>query len=448
MDYLAEKFARLGTDNAPGQEGLQKAEDLPMIGDKLEGPAVDFSHGDVNAHQPIPGSLETFVKHYCVDGTYQAYTEYRGKGAIREYLAEKLAEYSGAPVDPKTEIILTPGTQGALFLAMGSLVGRGDKVAIVEPDYFDNRKLVEFFEGEMVPIHMNWKDAAPHTSGIDLKELEEAFKNGVKLFLYSNPNNPTGAVFSKEEVSEIARLAKKYDVAILADELYSRQILEKADLKETVLDMASHIVDRSMDMYAPKEAYSEDWDVKSLISYAEEFYAPAGFLKEEKLQEMSRDELETFLHKVAVDYYNAREENNTAPIMRELENLVMLKVVDSHWMEHLDAMDALREGIGLRAYGQRDPLVEYKFEAYEMFEAMKEAIVDDVVRYMYRVNVVTQPVVEDHLSEASTNNPNVDGSTETPKEPVRNDSTVGRNDPCPCGSGKKYKNCCGKNQNS
>lgn len=227
-----------------------------------------------------------------------------------------------------------------------------------------------------------------------------------------------------------------------------RQILEKADLKETVLGMASHIVDRSMDMYAPKEAYSEDWDVKSLISYAEEFYAPAGFLKEEKLQEMSRDELETFLHKVAVDYYNAREENNTAPIMRELENLVMLKVVDSHWMEHLDAMDALREGIGLRAYGQRDPLVEYKFEAYEMFEAMKEAIVDDVVRYMYRVNVVTQPVVEDHLSEASTNNPNVDGSTETPKEPVRNDSTVGRNDPCPCGSGKKYKNCCGKNQNS
>ena len=147
MDYLAEKFARLGTDNAPGQEGLQKAEELPMIGDKLEGPAVDFSHGDVNAHQPIPGSLETFVKHYCVDGTYQAYTEYRGKGAIREYLAEKLAEYSGAPVDPKTEIILTPGTQGALFLAMGSLVGRGDKVAIVEPDYFDNRKLVEFFRG-------------------------------------------------------------------------------------------------------------------------------------------------------------------------------------------------------------------------------------------------------------------------------------------------------------
>jgi preprotein translocase subunit SecA len=224
-----------------------------------------------------------------------------------------------------------------------------------------------------------------------------------------------------------------------------RKILERADLKSTVLDMASHIVDRSLDMYAPKEAYSEDWDIKSLIKYAEEFYAPQGLLQEDKLAEMSRDELEKYMHKVAEDAYNAREEKNGSEIMRELENLVMLKVVDSHWMEHLDAMDALREGIGLRAYGQRDPLVEYKFEAYDMFEAMKEAIVDDVVKYMYRVNVVTQPVVEDHLSNASVNNPNVDGSDERVREPVKAKPTVGRNDPCPCGSGKKYKNCCGKN---
>lgn len=222
---LQEKFARLGTDNAPGQEGLQKEEALPMIGDKLEGPAVDFSHGDVNAHTPIPGSLETFVKQYAVEGTYQAYTEYRGKGTIRQYLAEKLAEYSGAPVDPDTEIILTPGTQGALFLAMGSLVARGDKVAIVEPDYFDNRKLVEFFEGEIVLIQMRWQEVE-RNSGIDLKQLEEAFKSGVKLFLYSNPNNPTGVVYSPEEVAAIGRLAKQYNVAVLADELYSRQIFD------------------------------------------------------------------------------------------------------------------------------------------------------------------------------------------------------------------------------
>ncbi|WP_394806978.1 preprotein translocase subunit SecA [Acidaminococcus timonensis] len=206
-----------------------------------------------------------------------------------------------------------------------------------------------------------------------------------------------------------------------------RKILEKADLKETVLSMADHIVDRTMDMYAPKEAYSEDWDIPALIKYAEEFYAPAGRLKADELANMSREELEEYLHKVAHDYYNEREAAITAPIMRELENLVMLKVVDTHWMEHLDAMDALREGIGLRAYGQRDPLVEYKFEAYDMFEAMKEAIVDDVVRYMYRVNVVTQPTVEDHLSQASVNNPNVDGTAEQDKSPAESHPQATKN---------------------
>lgn len=206
-----------------------------------------------------------------------------------------------------------------------------------------------------------------------------------------------------------------------------RKILEKADLKETVLSMADHIVDRTMDMYAPKEAYSEDWDIPAMIKYAEEFYAPAGKLKADELANMSREELEEYLHKVAHDYYNEREAAIGAPIMRELENLVMLKVVDTHWMEHLDAMDALREGIGLRAYGQRDPLVEYKFEAYDMFEAMKEAIVDDVARYMYRVNVVTQPTVEDHLSQASVNNPNVDGAAEQAKSPAESHPQATKN---------------------
>ena len=252
---LEEKFARLGTENAPGQEGLQKAEALPMIGEKLDGPAVDFSHGDVNAHTPIPGSLETFVRHYAMDGTFQAYTEYRGKGSIRQYLAEKLAEFSGAPVDPDREIILTPGTQGALFLAMGSLVSSGDKVAIVEPDYFDNRKLVEFFEGEIVPVPMRWQEAPAGTSGIDLEALEQAFRNGVKLFLYSNPNNPTGAVYSKEEVTEIARLAKKYGVAILADELYSRQIFDP-DWEYTHIRALSEKPDQLITIIGPSKTES------------------------------------------------------------------------------------------------------------------------------------------------------------------------------------------------
>lgn len=222
-----------------------------------------------------------------------------------------------------------------------------------------------------------------------------------------------------------------------------RRILIKGDLRENIIDMINRLVDRTITMYAPPEVYSEEWDLPAMIAYAEEFYAPEGKLTVEHLQTLSREELDEYLHETAINHYEERENMMGSGVMRELENLVMLKVVDSQWMEHLDAMDMLREGVGLRAYGQRDPLVEYKFEAYDMFEAMKGAIQDDVVRYIYRVNLVSQPKVEDHLANASVNNPSGDSETEK-KQPLHNKNEIGRNDPCPCGSGKKYKNCCGK----
>ena len=221
-----------------------------------------------------------------------------------------------------------------------------------------------------------------------------------------------------------------------------KKILVENNLRENIMDMVTRVVDRTMVMYAPPDVYSEEWDLPALIAYAEEFYAPPNTLTVEHLQTLSREELNEYLQKLAVDYYEQREESITPGIMRELENLVMLKVVDSHWMQHLDAMDMLREGVGLRAYGQRDPLVEYKLEAYDMFQAMIDAIQDDVVRYMYRVNVVTQPKVEDRLQNATVNNPSGDSEADA-KKPVVKGEEIGRNDPCPCGSGKKYKNCCG-----
>ena len=178
-----------------------------------------------------------------------------------------------------------------------------------------------------------------------------------------------------------------------------KKILRQEDLSGTIKEMVEKVVDRTMAMYAPPEVYSEDWDLKALIQYAEEFYAPRGLMTIDHLQTLSREELDEYLHKVAEDWYQARENAIGSELMRELENLVMLKVVDNHWMEHLDAMDMLREGVGLRAYGQKDPLVEYKFEAYDMFEAMIDAIQDDVVRYIYHVNVVTQ-AADDHLENA------------------------------------------------
>ena len=181
-----------------------------------------------------------------------------------------------------------------------------------------------------------------------------------------------------------------------------KKILAKADLRENIMEMVEKVVDRTMAMYAPPEVYSEDWDLPALIRYAEEFFAPYGMLKADELGNLSREELDEYLHKVADEHYKAREAAIGSELMRELENLVMLKVVDNHWMEHLDSMDLLREGVGLRAYGQKDPLVEYKFEAYDMFEAMIGAIQDDVVRYIYHVNVVTeqQPAEANAIEEA------------------------------------------------
>ncbi|MBE6969689.1 MAG: aminotransferase class I/II-fold pyridoxal phosphate-dependent enzyme, partial [Ruminococcaceae bacterium] len=152
---IQEKFQRLGIDNAPGQESLQKAQVLDLRGEKLEGPAVDFSHGDVDAHEPTPGSFEVFSAG-VEEGAAQAYTPYRGRKTILEDVAESLSKFAGVKIDPASQLILTPGTQGALFLAMGCNIMPGDPVAIVEPDYFANRKMVEFFGGKLIGIPMHY----------------------------------------------------------------------------------------------------------------------------------------------------------------------------------------------------------------------------------------------------------------------------------------------------
>ncbi|MCG6843185.1 pyridoxal phosphate-dependent aminotransferase [Fusobacterium nucleatum] len=227
MSMVEEKFKKLGVENAPGQELLQKGVKLDLKGEKILGEKIDFSHGDVDAHKPLPNSLELFIEGFNKGGI-QAYTEYKGNKEIREYIAGKLSEYIKMNI-PADNLIITPGTQGALFLATGSLITRGTKVSIVEPDYFANRKLVEFFEGEIVSIELDYFNVNEKKAGLNLKQLEEAFKSGVELFLFSNPNNPTGVIYSDEEITEIARLVNKYNVTVIADELYSRQIFDNRE---------------------------------------------------------------------------------------------------------------------------------------------------------------------------------------------------------------------------
>jgi len=227
-----------------------------------------------------------------------------------------------------------------------------------------------------------------------------------------------------------------------------RKILRGEDLKENIFFMLDKIIESEMDQYANAKLYPEEWTLDGLIEDAEKIYAPEGKLKKEELEAMSRDELEETLRKTAHEAYAAREQLFGEENMRELEKVVMLRVVDNHWMEHLDRMDMLREGINLRAYGQRNPLVEYKIEALDMFEAMEAAIQTDIAKLMYRVSIVTQEQqqLQDRLQTARASHGEESDAAETKKKPQRNKNDIGRNDPCPCGSGKKYKNCCGRNK--
>ncbi|MGB7244074.1 MAG: pyridoxal phosphate-dependent aminotransferase [Sulfitobacter sp.] len=228
MTPLDTKFASLGSETAPGQELRQSNDSLGqfMRGGTIAGRPVDFSHGDVDAFAPTPGAHDAWDQGFARGGQ-RAYTEYRGDADIRSGVATHLAQFTGAAVDADQGLIITPGTQGALFLALGAVVDRGTKVAVLEPDYFANRKLVKFFSGEVVPIPLMYQDAAG-SRGPDLARLEQAFANGCRVLVFSTPNNPTGLVYSKHAIDSIAALAARYDVTVIVDQLYSRLLYSDA----------------------------------------------------------------------------------------------------------------------------------------------------------------------------------------------------------------------------
>ena len=229
-----------------------------------------------------------------------------------------------------------------------------------------------------------------------------------------------------------------------------RKVLKGENLREHILTMIGGIIEAEMNQYANEKLYPEEWSLDELIKDAESIYAPAGRLKLDELEEMSRDEVQEFLNQMAEESYAQREQLFGEANMRELEKIIMLRVVDNRWMEHLDRMDMLREGIGLLAYGQRNPLIEYKIKGHEMFGQMIDSIQNDIASLIFRVNIITQEQQEAMEREAQqrmaaarqTHGDQSDDAVK--KQPVKTGEKVGRNDPCPCGSGKKYKNCCGK----
>ena len=220
-----------------------------------------------------------------------------------------------------------------------------------------------------------------------------------------------------------------------------RRVLDGESMRDSIFKMITDIVDNTVEMCFGESSDRESWDVKELNSVLLPTI-PLKPVTQEVLDGISnKNELKQLLKEQAVKLYEQKEaEFAEQEQIREIERVILLKVIDRKWMDHIDDMDQLRQGIGLQAYGQKDPLVEYKMSAYEMFDAMTAAIQEDTVRLLFHIKV-EQKVEREEVAKVTGTNKDESGPR-VPKKRVS--EKVYPNDPCPCGSGKKYKQCCGR----
>lgn len=219
------------------------------------------------------------------------------------------------------------------------------------------------------------------------------------------------------------------------------EVLESENLREIVQNMILRSIQRHVDVNAPGHADEEEWNLKGIVDFAHANLLGEGDVTVDDLRGKDQEEIVEFIFAKCKEHYEEKEQILSSEQMREFEKVVTLRAVDSKWIDHIDAMDQLRQGIHLRAYGQTDPLREYQHEGLAMFEAMVESIEDEAAMYIMKAeirnNLERQEVAQGHAV-----NPKEDGEA-VKKKPKVNKENVGRNDPCPCGSGKKYKNCHG-----
>lgn len=222
-----------------------------------------------------------------------------------------------------------------------------------------------------------------------------------------------------------------------------RKVLTGDNIRDNILDMVEKVVEQAITNAAGDSVHIEEWNLDQLMEDSRLFLPHHTDTKEDWLK-LSGEELQEKLKTDALAYFALREEEMGAENMENVARYVLLRVIDRQWMDHLDAMDHLRTGIGLQAIGQKNPLIEYKYAAYDMFNDMIAGIRREVVRFVMRAQINSEPQTTVAVKNVQENR-SVDGA-EKAKQPMRKEHTVGRNDPCPCGSGKKYKKCCGMQQ--
>jgi len=220
-------------------------------------------------------------------------------------------------------------------------------------------------------------------------------------------------------------------------------------MKGKITEMADELADRTVEEYCPGGVHETEWDLPGLASACARIFFEKDMVSADSFSGCSaQEDLKARLRRMAHEVYAKREELFTGAglNMRDIERVVLLRFVDNHWMDHIDAMDQLREGITLQAYGQKDPIVEYRIEGFNMFEEMVAGIQEDTIRVLFHIAPERKPIERKRVTSPMRTNLEAAGSTPAPKKaPSRSGGKVGRNAPCPCGSGKKYKNCCGKN---
>ncbi|MBU5488878.1 preprotein translocase subunit SecA [Clostridium sp. MSJ-8] len=223
------------------------------------------------------------------------------------------------------------------------------------------------------------------------------------------------------------------------------EVLEGEDLKDQIISMVKEVISNAVDGHLLNAEENFEAELKKLITYLDGICVPASRVDIEELKNMSNDEIKEKLTSIALKLYDEKEQEFTSEKMRELERVILLKTVDSKWMDHIDNMDHLKQGIGLRAFKQQEPVQAYQMEGSDMFAEMIESIKIDTVKYLFHVQIEKAPARERVAKETAAVHASAGGSEEPAKrEPIRKEREIGRNELCPCGSGKKYKNCCGR----
>ncbi|CAH1192831.1 Protein translocase subunit SecA [Paenibacillus plantiphilus] len=222
-----------------------------------------------------------------------------------------------------------------------------------------------------------------------------------------------------------------------------REVLFSENIRDIVLEMIKPVIERSVAAHCPSDDVPENWELQEIVDYAQGTFLYEGMITKDDLWGKETEEITEFLYNQVLKLYDRREEEIGIEMMREFEKVVVLRAVDSKWMDHIDAMDQLRQGIHLRAYGGTDPLREYQFEGFEMFKEMIDSIQEEVTKYIMKAHVENN-LERQEVAKGQTESGGGGSSEPQAKRPVKREERVGRNDPCPCGSGKKYKQCHGQ----